>query len=63
LSDYILVVDDNEGIQRLLYEFLTQEGYYVKEASDVNDKLNHYNQMQQISNYWLFVPLNPKLIR
>ncbi|WP_176786073.1 response regulator [Desulfosporosinus hippei] len=31
---YILVVDDNCGIRRLLCEFLTQEGYYVKEASD-----------------------------
>ncbi|WP_042333602.1 response regulator [Desulfosporosinus meridiei] len=31
---YILVVDDNCGIRRLMCEFLTQEGYYVKEASD-----------------------------
>ena len=28
------MVDDNYGIRRLLYEFLTQEGFYVKEASD-----------------------------
>ncbi|AET67008.1 response regulator with CheY-like receiver, AAA-type ATPase, and DNA-binding domains [Desulfosporosinus orientis DSM 765] len=30
----ILVVDDNYGIRRLMYEFLTQEGYLVKLASD-----------------------------
>lgn len=33
-NNHILVVDDNYGIRRLLYEFLTQEGFYVKEASD-----------------------------
>lgn len=30
----VLVVDDNYGIRRLMYEFLTQEGYIVKLASD-----------------------------
>jgi two-component system response regulator (stage 0 sporulation protein F) len=34
LSNYILVVDDNYGIRRLLHEFLTQEGFSVKEAPD-----------------------------
>lgn len=33
-DNYILVVDDNYGIRKLLNEFLTQEGYFVKEASD-----------------------------
>ncbi|SPF53377.1 Response regulator [Candidatus Desulfosporosinus infrequens] len=33
-DNYILVVDDNYGIRRLLYEFLTQEGYSVKDAPD-----------------------------
>ena len=33
-NKYILVVDDNYGIRRLMYQFLTQEGYNVKEASD-----------------------------
>lgn len=32
-NNYILVVDDNYGIRRLMCEFLTQEGFYVKEAS------------------------------
>ncbi|WP_243450225.1 response regulator [Desulfosporosinus sp. Sb-LF] len=31
---HILVVDDNYGIRRFLKEFLTQEGFYVTEASD-----------------------------
>lgn len=30
----ILVVDDNYGIRRLMYEFLTQEGFLVKLATD-----------------------------
>lgn len=33
-NSHILVVDDNSGIRQLLYEFLTQEGFYVKVASD-----------------------------
>jgi len=33
-GNHILVVDDNRGIRRLLYEFLTQEGFYVKEAAN-----------------------------
>ena len=33
-NNYILVVDDNSGIRRLLYEYLSQEGFYVKEASN-----------------------------
>ena len=33
-DNHILVVDDNQGICRLLYEFLSQEGFCVKEASD-----------------------------
>lgn len=30
----ILVVDDNNGIRRLMSEFLNQQGFKVKEASD-----------------------------
>ncbi|ODA39407.1 response regulator [Desulfosporosinus sp. BG] len=33
-NNHILVVDDNYGIRRLMYEFLTQEGYLVKEAAE-----------------------------
>lgn len=33
-NNYILVVDDNNGIRRLMCEFLNQLGFYVKEASD-----------------------------
>lgn len=33
-NNHILVVDDNHGIRRLLCEFLTEEGFCVKEASD-----------------------------
>ncbi|EGW39417.1 response regulator [Desulfosporosinus sp. OT] len=33
-NNHIIVVDDNYGIRRLMVEFLTQEGFYVKEASD-----------------------------
>ena len=33
-NNHILVVDDNQGIRRLLYDFLTQEGFDVNEASD-----------------------------
>ena len=29
-KDYILVIDDHVGVRRLLYEFLTQEGFCVK---------------------------------
>ncbi|MDQ7097142.1 response regulator [Desulfosporosinus sp. PR] len=32
--DYLLVVDDHAGIRRLLREFLTQEGFCIKEAPD-----------------------------
>ncbi|MFZ3101812.1 MAG: response regulator [Desulfitobacteriaceae bacterium] len=31
---YVLVVDDNVGIRRLLYELLTQEGYNVETAEN-----------------------------
>lgn len=34
MGNYILVVDDNYGIRRLLSEFLSQEGFTVKEAPD-----------------------------
>lgn len=34
MNNYVLVVDDNNGIRRLMCEFFTQEGYYVKEAAD-----------------------------
>lgn len=33
-NNYLLVIDDNAGICQLFHEFLTQEGYCVKEASD-----------------------------
>lgn len=33
-SKYILVVDDNSGIRRLLCEFFNQLGFNVKEAAD-----------------------------
>ncbi|MDP4128480.1 MAG: response regulator [Bacillota bacterium] len=33
-KDYLLVVDDYFGIRRLLCEFLSQEGFLVKEAAD-----------------------------
>ncbi len=43
-NNYLLVVDDNAGIRRLLYEFLTQEGFYVKIASD------GLNALQQVKD-------------
>ncbi|WP_274594830.1 response regulator [Desulfosporosinus fructosivorans] len=30
----MLVVDDNNGIRRLMSEFFNQQGFYVREASD-----------------------------
>ncbi len=33
-NEYLLVVDDHGGIRRLLCEFLTQEGFRVKDAPD-----------------------------
>lgn len=33
-KDYLLVVDDHFGVRRLLFEFLSQEGFCVKEAPD-----------------------------
>lgn len=35
----VLVVDDNMGVRRLLYEFLTQEGYKVETAADGEEAL------------------------
>lgn len=32
--DYILVVDDNAGVRRLLYELLSDEGYHVESAEN-----------------------------
>ena len=32
--DYILVVDDNAGVRRLLYELLSDEGYHVEAAEN-----------------------------
>ncbi|TGE39677.1 response regulator [Desulfosporosinus fructosivorans] len=34
INNYILVVDDNNGIRRLMSEFFNQQGFYVREASD-----------------------------
>ncbi len=34
VNNYLLVVDDNLGIRLLFHEFLSQEGFYVKEASN-----------------------------
>ncbi len=34
MNKTILVVDDNNGIRRLMSEFLNQQGFNVKEASD-----------------------------
>jgi len=36
---YVLVVDDHEGIRRLLYVLLTGEGYVVKTASSGEEAL------------------------
>ena len=36
---YLLVVDDNAGIRRLLFEMLTDEGYNVEIASSGSDAL------------------------
>ncbi|MBC2721760.1 response regulator [Desulfosporosinus sp.] len=33
-KDYLLVVDDHVGVRRLLCEFLSREGFCVKEAPD-----------------------------
>lgn len=33
-NNYILVVDDNYGIRQLMCEFLNQQGFNVKKASD-----------------------------
>lgn len=34
LQGHIIVVDDNAGIRRLIYEILTQEGYIVETAEN-----------------------------
>lgn len=34
VKDYLMVVDDHAGVRQLLCAFLTQEGFYVKEAPD-----------------------------
>jgi len=33
-NDYLLVVDDHFGVRQLMCEFLSQEGFRVKEAAD-----------------------------
>ncbi|HBV85530.1 MAG TPA: response regulator [Desulfosporosinus sp.] len=33
-KDYLLVVDDHVGVRKLLCEFLSREGFCVKEAPD-----------------------------
>lgn len=41
--NYLLVVDDNTGIRRLLFEVLTEEGYNVEIASSGADALAKVN--------------------
>lgn len=61
MNNYVLVVDDESRMRKLIKDFLTVKGYNIIEASDGEEALKIFNENQNKINLILLDVMMPKL--